>query len=114
MAEDKRAAIRSALDAIPGAPATMTAEACIETTLMTEGYHLVPGSELPVAAWDPGRPRCCPRCGAVAIAAGRPRAWLVYSCGRCGAPFARHPLLAGLLPLAGACRAELRAAAGHD
>lgn len=101
MAEDKRQAIRTALDAIPGAPANMTAETCIETTLLAEGWHLVSGADLPVARWNADKPRRCPSCHAVAIDVGRPRPWLVYSCCRCASRFARWPLLARLLPLAG-------------
>lgn len=110
MSSDRQQAIRSALDAIPGSPPNMAAETCIEVTLLAEGWHVVPGAELPVARWNDDKPHRCPRCHAVAIDTGRLRPWLVYSCCRCSARFARWPWLARVLPFAGIRCSEHRKA----
>lgn len=101
MASDRKQAIRSALDAIPGSPPNMDAETCISVALLAEGWHVVPGGELPVTRWNADKPHRCPRCHAVAIDTGQPRPWLVYACCRCAARFARWPSLARFLPFAG-------------
>lgn len=100
MAEDKAQAIRTALAAIPGSPGDMPAETCIETTLLAEGWHLVSGADLPVARRNADKPHHCPRCHVIALPWPR-SSWRVYSCCSCGTRFARWPLLARLLPLAG-------------
>jgi hypothetical protein len=98
VAEDKQDAIRAAIDAIPGSPANMPAETCIEIALQAEGFHVVPGAELPVNRWNADKKHRCPRCHAVTIDVGPPRSWRVYRCCRCATLFTRWPLLAWLLP----------------
>jgi hypothetical protein len=108
--DDKYAAIRSALDAVPGSPPNMTAEMCVSVTLEKQGFLIVPGGVLPAARWNSDKPHRCPRCHAVAVSMGRPRPWLVYQCCRCASRFTRWPALARILPFAGIRCAEHREA----
>lgn len=110
MADGRYAAIRSALDAIPGSPPNMNAEVCVCIALEAEGFHIVSGGELPTARWNADKRRRCPRCHAVAVDMGRPRSWLVYECCRCASRFTRWPRLAALLPFAGIRCSEHREA----
>jgi DNA-directed RNA polymerase subunit RPC12/RpoP len=92
----------------------MPAETCIEIALMAEGFHVVPGGELPVSRWNEDKRHRCPRCHAVTIDTGPPRPWVVYSCCRCGTRFARWPRLGWLLPDARAYCSECEADSRGD
>ena len=101
MNDSAREAIRRALDAITARPASATAETWFSVTLESMGFHVIPGADLPVTAWNEDKPHRCPRCHAVAIDMERPRPWRVYECCRCAARFTRWPRLAPVLPSAG-------------